>query len=243
MIEISSYTDVGRVRDKNEDSHDVISLSNSTYLCMVADGVGGSAGGEVASQLALETVSSYLQTAKEDFPVECRKYLLEAIKRANQEIYEQGRADPTLYNMATTLTALVCQGHDVWLGHVGDSRGYLVRKNSMEQITKDHSLVEELVRHKKITPEEAKIHPYRNMLTKALGFESSVAPETYQLQVKPGDIILLCTDGLTNMVPEDEICQGLENQEFNEVAKMLTEKALSYGGVDNITAVALKWVK
>jgi len=230
-LQVGARTDVGRVRQGNEDSYMV-----HDPLYAVADGMGGHQGGEVASKIALETLGRLtLEPSGDTAPS-----LVDAVRQANRDVLEKAATDPGLHGMGTTLTALVTGGERVLLAHVGDSRAYLMRDGRMDQLTEDHTVVEGLVREGRLTPQEAEIHPQRSILTRALGVDGDIDVDETTHDVRPGDRILLCSDGLTGMVSEQEIQRIMaELDDPQRAAEALVNAANDAGGQDNITAVVL----
>lgn len=229
-------SDIGLVRETNEDSY----ISKPPHLFVVADGMGGHVAGEIASQLAATTVSNYIT---ENLGNSSLEVLLEkAINQANTSVYQLAQSKEDFSGMGTTVTAVYVDGDDLYWGHVGDSRIYLIRNREMQQITNDHSLVFELVQSGNITKEEAKTHPKRNMLTRAVGTSCLIKIDTGVIKWQPEDIILMCTDGLTNMVSEQEINNLIHNPQgdFNSILENLIAQAKNAGGFDNITTILLK---
>jgi PPM family protein phosphatase len=230
-LRVGARTDVGRVREGNEDSY-----MARDPLYAVADGMGGHQGGEVASKVALETLERLTLEASGD----TAPSLVDAVREANRDVLERASTDPGLHGMGTTLTALVSGGDRILLAHVGDSRAYLLRDGDMEQLTEDHTVAEGLVQEGRLTPQEAEIHPQRNILTRALGVDGDIEVDETTHGVRPGDRILLCSDGLTGMVPEQEIQRILtELEDPQRAAEILVDAANDAGGQDNITAVVL----
>jgi PPM family protein phosphatase len=230
----AGVTDVGRVRDGNED--DFLDQSNRLGLVAVADGMGGHRAGEVASATALEALRAAVASGEP---------LRDAIEGANDAVLEKSVSDQEFHGMGTTLTAgmLGSDGHLV-VGHVGDSRAYLVRDGELSQITDDHSLVEEMVRSGELTPEQAEVHPRRSVITRALGIDAEVEVDEYPIELQPGDRILFCSDGLTTMVRPDEIASILSReQDLRRAAQLLVDAANAAGGEDNITAVIIEAVE
>jgi serine/threonine protein phosphatase PrpC len=200
-------------------------------LFAVADGMGGHQGGEVASKLALELLRRAADGGSD---------LAEVVREANRAVFSKASEDPGLTGMGTTLTAVVLQGDRLRLAHVGDSRMYRVRDGSMERITRDHTVVENLVEKGQLTPREAHIHPQRSILTRALGVEEDVQVDEAEVDIEPGDRLLLCSDGLTGMVDEDDILAILtRNDDPQAASDALVDAANEAGGQDNITAVVL----
>src|SRR5436305_1815826 len=223
IVEKASLTDVGRQRQGNEDN-----FLEQSPLFAVADGMGGARAGEVASKVAVEKLG-----AKVEADGSPEQHLAEVTKEANREIYRMAQDDSALAGMGTTLTAALVTGREVAIGHVGDSRVYRFRDGELERLTQDHSLVEEFVRQGKLTPEEAENHPQRSIITRALGPEPEVEVETYTHAGRDGDIYLLCSDGLTGMVPEPKIAEILSaSSSLDEAAHTLIDAANANGGKD-----------
>jgi protein phosphatase len=219
-------TDVGRGRPENEDSH-LVDAADGLYA--VADGMGGHRAGEVASATAIDALkTAYLGGQRID----------EAIVAANAAVFAKAAEDAALRGMGTTLTAIALPDSTAVLGHVGDSRAYLLRDGAVTQVTEDHSLVEQLVREGRLTPEEAQRHPQRAIITRALGVDPDVAVDTYRIDLKPGDRLMICSDGLTNMLSDDTIAQTLRRHaDPQQAADTLVDMANQAGGDDNITVV------
>jgi len=225
-------TDTGRQRSANEDSFFV-----RAPIFVVADGMGGAQAGEVASRTAADAFDVDLP----DGPPE--KVLRETILAANRRIHDLARADPSRAGMGTTLTAAIVDpaGEEVAIGHVGDSRAYRLRDGRLEQLTRDHSLVEEMRRKGQITDAQAEDHPQRSIITRALGPEPEVEPDVHTVAGSPGDVFLICSDGLTTMVNEERIAKLLGDAGSMEAAvRALVEEANRAGGRDNITALAFR---
>jgi PPM family protein phosphatase len=226
-IEAGVATDIGKVREANEDSY----LARSP-LFAVADGMGGHRGGEVASQLALEVI--------EELSAGGEGTLGEQVRQANKAVFERSQADSKVTGMGTTLTVALVEGGAVKLAHVGDSRAYLLRAGSFRQLTDDHTLVAKMVKTGEITAEEAEIHPHRNVLTRALGTEPSVKVDEKEVPLMAGDRLLLCSDGLTSMLTEEQIQAILGSAgQPQDAANRLVRAANRAGGVDNVTVVVL----
>jgi serine/threonine protein phosphatase PrpC len=231
IVDQAGRTDVGRQRHANEDSF----LMDSP-LFAVADGMGGAKAGEVASQIAVDAFKKVLD---EEVPPEKR---LEAVARgANRRIYEMAKADEARRGMGTTLTVALVGDQEVALAHVGDSRAYLLRDDRLEQLTRDHSLVAELERTGQLTPEAAEHHPQKSIITRALGPEPDVQVDTHTHAARPGDVFLLCSDGLTTMLSVDEVNASLRSSgSLDEAAEALVRAANQSGGKDNITVVLFR---
>ncbi len=229
---IGAATDVGRVRDHNEDAYLV---DDRLGLFAVADGMGGHQAGEVASAIALEALRAAVTSGEG---------IRDAVTSANDAVYEKSTTDDRLRGMGTTLTAgTLAAGDTLLLGHVGDSRAYALRDHQLERLTTDHSLVEELIQAGELTEEQAEHDPRRSMITRALGIEPTVEVDLYPIQVHDGDRLLLCSDGLTGMVREDEIAEVLnEERDPNQAAHRLIDMANAGGGIDNITVLIVDLV-
>ncbi|HEU4905730.1 MAG TPA: Stp1/IreP family PP2C-type Ser/Thr phosphatase [Solirubrobacterales bacterium] len=225
-------TDTGRQRSENEDS-----LFVRAPIFVVADGMGGAQAGEVASKTAADAFDRDLpEVAPEQF-------LRETIESANRSIHELARADPSKAGMGTTITAAIveAQKEEVGIGHVGDSRAYRLRRGGLERLTRDHSLVEEMRRKGQITDAQAEEHPQRSIITRALGPEPEVEVDVQTVPAAPGDVFLLCSDGLTTMVNEERIAAVLSSTtSMREAVRTLVDEANAAGGRDNITALAFR---
>jgi serine/threonine protein phosphatase PrpC len=235
-------TDVGQIRSINEDRAVVAELPNGWLLAALADGMGGHQAGDVASQSAVDWLAGELKTLDGSLSEgELRERLRETIARANAHIHAQSVQHPELAGMGTTLVACLANPARLVVAHVGDSRAYLLSGDDFRQLTEDHSLVNELVRSGQISPEEAKGHPRRNVLTRALGTEPFVAPDLHELEWSPGDLLLLCTDGLTNMISESDIIRTLRSEkDLDAMADRLVEQALAAGGDDNVSVILVR---
>ncbi|MBR0260245.1 MAG: Stp1/IreP family PP2C-type Ser/Thr phosphatase [Selenomonadaceae bacterium] len=228
MAKIFQATHVGKVRYNNEDS--LIVIEPETYA--VADGMGGASAGEVASQMLVETVKNFL--AKSNKPWD-EKILAQAILLANDKILNTARRHEEYHGMGTTATVLSLDNGKAYFAHVGDSRLYLLRKNIFQQMTEDHSYVETLVRRGELTAEEARVHPMKNVLTQAVGAVTNLYIDMGNFSVEQGDVFLLCTDGLTNMVANELIVKIL--QTADNPAEALVDAALNAGGRDNVSVI------
>lgn len=225
-------TDVGRVRKQNEDS---VYAADAQRLFAVADGMGGHRAGEVASSMAVEALRARLQARQPDLQL-----MRQAFEEANRRISCAAEKDERLQGMGTTMTALWQTERSVLIAHVGDSRVYLLRGGRLRQVTDDHSVVAELLRCGLITPQEARRHPYRNVITRSLGSAPTVEVDLLERDREPGDLWLLCTDGLSNMLTDREMEALLVSLPPQKAADALMQKALEAGGTDNITLI-LAW--
>ena len=228
MAKIFQATHVGKVRYNNEDS--LIVIEPKTYV--VADGMGGASAGEVASQMLVDTVKNFLSKTVKPWD---EKILAQAILLANDKILNTARRHEEYHGMGTTATILSLDNGKAYFAHVGDSRLYLLRKNIFQQMTEDHSYVETLVRRGELTAEEARVHPMKNVLTQAVGAVANLYINTGNFSVERGDIFLLCTDGLTNMVANELIVKILQTAE--NPAEALIDAALNAGGRDNVSVI------
>ena len=226
-VEVGAATDIGRVREVNEDSFLV-----EAPLYAVADGMGGHKGGDVASSLALETVEAMFRDGDGT--------LADQVREANRAVHERSVADQKVRGMGTTLTAVTIEGSDARLVHVGDSRAYLLRAGDLRQVTSDHTLVARMVKAGEISREEAAVHPHRNVVTKVIGTEATVVVDEDTVPLLDGDRLLLCSDGLTGMVAEDQIQAILETEpDPQRAADRMVKAANRAGGIDNITVLVL----
>jgi len=246
VIISSGYTDKGLVREINEDNWYANEPSpvSKAFYAIVADGMGGHQAGEVASRLATETISEYINNRYTDELSygDLKVMLIKAVEEANKRILAESRKSSTKIGMGTTLVMCFIINNKVIVTHVGDSRLYLLRKNSIHKVTKDHSLVAELVKEGKITEKEALTHPQKNIITRALGTDSTVEIDICEFDLIDRDIILLCTDGLSNMLTDDEIFKTVSESENVIISpKNLVDRSNENGGTDNITAVVLKY--
>ncbi len=235
MLRVAEHverTDTGRARSANEDSY----FARSP-LFAIADGMGGAQAGEVASTVAVEVLEQGLPT--DGGSVEER--LARRVSEANARINDLSRSDQELAGMGTTLTAVHVGEDEITIAHVGDSRLYRLRDGVLERLTEDHTLVEELVRQGKLTPEEAGAHPQRSIITRALGPELGVRPDTHTFPARAGDVYLICSDGLTSMVAEDHVARLVAgDRPLTDVARALVDAANAAGGRDNITVVLFR---
>jgi len=241
MIKFAVKSDTGKVRQINEDSYNIIQgIPGITATFVIADGMGGHNSGEVASKIAVDSVSNYLlqSVGKFNDENEIKSYIKDAIKKANIEIFNKSNENEIFFGMGTTFTATVILNKRLIIGHVGDSRVYVLRKGKMIQLTIDHSFIEELIKKGTLTREEAENHPKRNVITRALGCEEDIEIDTYLADMIENDVFILCTDGLTNMLSESEIRNIIINAEsLDEACNGLVKKALKKGGEDNITVI------
>jgi PPM family protein phosphatase len=229
VVQIGHGTDTGKKRRRNEDDYVV-----EPPLFAIADGMGGAQAGELASSLAAGAVRGGEGVAGSG-----ERYVAELIQEANRRVYQRSSQDAAASGMGTTMTVAFVDDGTVAFGHVGDSRAYLIREGRLEQLTEDHSLVAELVRSGKLSPEEAETHPQRSVITRALGTDPDVDVDTFSIETLAGDLFMLCSDGLTSMVEDEVILQTVEKNRGNlqTAANALIRAANKGGGEDNITVV------
>jgi protein phosphatase len=253
QMEVSAHglTHVGRQRQHNEDAFLVESTAG---LFLVADGMGGHAAGEIASRIAVDSISEFILHTKEDDGTWPHAYdeqytrttnrLMAALRMANQRVLEAMKKDARLRGMGTTVVACMADDEKMSVAHVGDSRAYLIRDGQLSRITNDHSWVFEQVQAGMLTEAEAEKHPLRNVITRALGGALQVTPDASEIASQPGDVYLLCSDGLTGMVPENEILRVVtaNNGDLKAACQQLIDAANERGGLDNVTAVLVRTV-
>jgi protein phosphatase len=232
-MSIASYaraSDTGKKRRRNEDSYVV-----APPLFAVADGMGGAQAGEVASKLAAAALKETHPEGASD-----AEKVTELIQEANRRVYERAHSDPATSGMGTTMTVALVDGDKVTIGHVGDSRAYVVRGGELEQLTEDHSLVNELLKSGKLSREEAETHPQRSVITRAVGTDPDVDVDAFTVEAGEGDVFLLCSDGLTDMVADSDILDVVEKNrdDLDRATKALVSAANRGGGEDNITVIA-----
>lgn len=236
-------SDVGKKRKNNEDAcllcvpEDAALAGRRGLLFAVGDGMGGASAGEFASRMALrQTNNAYYLSDTPSAPDALR----EAVESANLKVFEESELNPLLSGMGTTVSALVARGEWTYIAHVGDSRVYLLRGMRLYQITHDHSLVAEQMRCGLLTEEEARNHSMKNLITRAVGIKNEVKVDMYAMHIQRGDTILICSDGLSNMVPDAQIAAALAGNDLKKAAAILIDEALDEGGADNITAALLR---
>lgn len=226
-VVVAAATDIGQVRDGNEDTYVV-----EEPLFALADGMGGHRGGEVASRIAIETLERLFATGEGTLP--------ELVREANRAVFERSMSDRSVSGMGTTLTAAVLEGDRVRLAHVGDSRAYLLREGELRQVTEDHTLVHRMVTEGELTEAEAEVHPHRNILIRVVGVDQNVDVDELELDVRPGDRLMLCSDGLHDMLSSQHISRILTTEADPHAAvRRLIADANDAGGIDNITVILL----
>lgn len=241
-MNLYGLTDIGLVRRNNQDSYAIRVLDDDLTIAVVCDGMGGAQAGNVASAVAVETFAAALEDlCRQGLPAEPERkqeLLRAACRAANGHVYELARNNPEYHGMGTTLVAALALSHEVYVVNVGDSRCYIFSEGNLTQVTTDHSLVQALVDCGDITPEEARTHPKKNVITRALGTENSVRSDVFRTDCKEGDILLLCSDGLTNTVPDDVLQAELSQLTSpDETARKLLAMAVEQGAPDNVTVI------
>lgn len=231
-------TDVGVVRSGNEDNY---LLVPDKAIFIVADGMGGHAAGEVASEMAVRIIAQQLGDPRTLAETEASRRIREAIREANAQIFDRTLTEHDKRGMGTTATALVLMGSRYLIGQVGDSRAYMLRDGEMLQLTKDHSYVQEQVDAGYLTQEDARTHPYSNVITRCVGANEDVIPDTYLGTLRAGDLFLLASDGLTGMIDDPRLQQLLESsREPQDLSDALVTEANRVGGLDNITVILVR---
>jgi serine/threonine protein phosphatase PrpC len=232
-------TDIGRIRSVNEDSAAVRSDMNGLTLALLADGMGGHKAGDVASQMTIDVVQRELKAVHHEMSVkQWEVAIVRAIDQANAEVYHKSMQSPEFLGMGTTIVIGILTKNRLSIAHIGDSRAYLIHKGQITRITEDHSLVNELLKSGQISHEEAIVHPRRNVITRALGTDMKIEADISHTEWYPGDTLLLCTDGLSNLLAEHSMIE-IVNMDLSLEGKadLLIERALEAGGDDNVTVV------
>jgi protein phosphatase len=240
LLHVAARTDVGRIRAGNEDSL-YADASESRGLFIVADGMGGHAAGEVASEMAVAIIAEELQRVESADAPDAPGRVADALRRANEAIYRRTVLESDKQGMGTTASVLLVSDAGYVIGQVGDSRIYLLREGALRQLTKDHSYVQEQVDAGFLTPEQARYHPYSNVITRCVGANDSVEPDVFSGTIQTGDVFLVASDGLTGMVEDRRLQQLLaSNAAPRRVVDALIAEANGRGGLDNITAVLVQ---
>ena len=242
MIKAYAKSDKGNVRETNEDYFYISNSLDQIQLFLLADGMGGYNGGEIASQLAIQTAKNYIENNFKDIEKDrdsIIQLLGSSMEYANMVVYEKAKENPELQGMGTTLEICLIYNNKAYIGHVGDSRIYRVRKQFIRKLTQDHSYVQKLVKDGTITKEEAEKHPKKNMLMKALGCNAFVEPDVMVKGFLKDDILIMCSVGLSNMVDQQTIYE-MASKNIEQATKDLVQLAKDRGGYDNITVVIIK---
>lgn len=241
-MNIFGLTDKGIVRSSNQDAFAMGQLSDNAFFAIVCDGMGGAKGGNIASTMAVDSLSASLKSSYRDNmnDLSIRNMFDSAINSANIRVFDKSRENSELRGMGTTVVLSLIVGGLLYIAHVGDSRAYILRDENLIQITRDHSIVQSMIEEGKLTADEAKFHPRKNVITRALGVEESVLPEFNIYDISKNDIVLLCTDGLSNFLEPNVIKEILLRENVDDPTVQLIETANKNGGGDNITAVVAK---
>ena len=242
MIKAYAKSDKGNVRETNEDYFYISNSLDDVQLYILADGMGGYNGGEIASKLAVQTAKNYIENNFKDIEKDkdsIIQLLGSSMEYANMVVYEKAKSTPELQGMGTTLEICLIYNNKVYIGHVGDSRVYRIRKQFIRKLTQDHSYVQKLVKEGTITKEQAEHHPQKNMLMKALGCNAFVEPDVMVKGFLKDDILVMNSDGLTNLVDQETIYE-MASKNIEQATKDLVQLAKDRGGYDNITVVIIK---
>ena len=242
MIKAYAKSDKGKVREINQDYFYISNSLDEIQLYILADGMGGYNGGEIASSLAVQTAKNYIENNFKDIEKDkdsIIQLLGSSMEYANMVVYEKSKENPELQGMGTTLEICLIYNNKVYIGHVGDSRIYRIRKQFIRKLTQDHSYVQKLVKEGTITNEQAAHHPQKNMLMKALGCNAFVEPDVMVKGFLKDDILIICSDGLTNLVNQDTLYE-MASKNIEQATKDLVQLANDRGGYDNVTVVIIK---
>ncbi len=241
MPKVVGKTDIGMIRKQNQDSFQCGLLQDSAVWAVVCDGMGGESGGEVASTLAVDSIGGSIMRAyrSEMTANSIRTMLLSAISAANIRVYDKAKSDTTLSKMGTTVVASVVKGEIAHIAYAGDSRVYLITEDKVEQLTRDHTMVQALVERGEITTDQAKNHPQKHVITRALGVEQGIEIDYLEAKTEQGSVLMICTDGLTNYVEAGEIAEIVREYGQDKCLDKLINAANNRGGTDNITIVAI----
>lgn len=240
-MQIYSKMDIGKLRRSNQDAFHAEILPDGTALAVVCDGMGGANAGNVASENAASAISDFIRRSwREKLKPDMMLALLQsAIRSANIIVYDMAKDDLTLEGMGTTVVSALIKDDYAVIAHVGDSRAYIVKDKEIRQLTRDHSVVQSLIESGKLTPEEARVHPRKNVITRALGTEEDIIADGCDVALESGDTLMLCTDGLTNFVENEDILKTFGENDIKDVADVLATAANKNGGGDNITVVTV----
>lgn len=239
-MRIFGATDIGTKRHTNQDAYINTVLSKNAVLSVVCDGMGGANAGNIASSIAVNCITDYI---KRSFvpalqPTSVRNLLLSAIDSANSEVFERAQSEAELNGMGTTAVVALIMGETAYIAHVGDSRAYLIKDGSAQQLTRDHSVVQSLVETGHLTADEARVHPERNVITRALGVEETVEGDYAEIPFKTG-VIVLCTDGMSNVITADDLTDAAKETSLEELPKALINIANTRDSGDNVTVTAV----
>lgn len=240
-MKIVAKTDKGIVRDSNQDAYAVGEFSDEVVWSVVCDGMGGAAGGNIASALAVKVISDKINASYREKmrDTSIHNMLDSALTAANIEVYDFAEAKPELRGMGTTVVCAIVRDNQAFIAHAGDSRAYIANNGSIRQLTTDHSMVQDLLSRGKITSEEAEHHPNKNIITRAVGVDKNIDIDFAQVDLSDDDVLLLCTDGLSNYVSNDEMVEIMSDGKHYAFADRLVTQANKNGGGDNITVVII----
>lgn len=241
QLNIVAKTDKGIVRDSNQDAYAVGEFSDEVVWSVVCDGMGGAAGGNIASALAVKVISDKINASYRDKmrDTSIHNMLDSALTAANIEVYDFAEAKSDLKGMGTTVVCAIVRDNQAYIAHAGDSRAYIINGTNMTQVTTDHSIVQDLLSRGKITSEQAEHHPNKNIITRAVGVNKSIDIDFAQVDLNDDDLLLLCTDGLSNYVSKDEMLEIMSDGKHYAFADRLVTRANANGGGDNITVVII----
>ncbi|NLM17559.1 MAG: Stp1/IreP family PP2C-type Ser/Thr phosphatase [Candidatus Riflebacteria bacterium] len=243
-MQVFFKSDVGRVRKNNEDSLLAITpwsslgVKQKASLFIVADGMGGHNAGEIASSIAINTAKEWFESA--DLELVTKEQLTELCDNANTAVWEYSNQHPQTKGMGTTFTAMLIKKDKAMIAHVGDSRAYRLNENGFKQLTSDHSLIAEQIKNGNITPEEARTHPARHMLSRVMGARAFMKPDIIEVQLNSGDLYLLCSDGVYGMLPDKKILKILQEKDLKKASEHIIDAANDAGGLDNSTVMLLR---
>lgn len=243
-MEIKYLVDRGQKRKSNQDFAAIFTNEKHQTLAIVADGMGGHLAGDVASKMATTELGESFQQTAFHSSEEATRWFIQTLQKVNEDIFQKGQSDSDFFGMGTTIVAVVVFEDEFVLAHVGDSRAYLLKENTLRQITVDHSLVQELVNEGEITQEMARVHPRKNVVTRSVGMPGTLEVDVLAVNYTKPEELLLCSDGLTNMVEDSEILEILQTlPTTEEKVATLVEKANAAGGLDNITVLLIDFGK
>ncbi len=246
VLDIYGASDIGCVRGLNEDSFCIYGFEENQVpgFCVLSDGMGGHNAGEVASQKTVQFVAEVLMEPILKETTALPKEMQRAVKEANERVFKMAVTDQSQQGMGATLVIAAVLPEEIYIANVGDSRAYAYRNGELMQITRDHSVVEEMMANGSITPEEARVHPQRNIITRAIGTDPIVEPDLFEYDYLAGDILLLCSDGLSGMLENDEIQRILEeNRNAKQTVSAFIDAAKEKGGQDNITVICIRFAQ
>lgn len=240
-MKIVAKTDKGKIRENNQDAYAVGELPGEVAWAVVCDGMGGAAGGNIASALAVKVISDKITSCYNEKmrDLSVKNLLDSAITAANMEVYDMAYSRSELRGMGTTVVCAIVRKNSVFIAHAGDSRAYIATKQGINQITTDHSVVQDLLSRGKITEEEAENHPNKNLITRAVGVDKRIEIDFAQTELNEDETLILCTDGLTNYVSSDDLLSDIKDGQYYAFADRLVKRANHNGGGDNITVVAI----